>query len=97
MIEVWQSDNYDFMKGEKFEHFHKSFDTQDEAIEYIKQKLDTQMLRMAQKCKSSEEIIESYKIGGTDYFIKGSLAFSSWDYVEQNASRILDEVVGKAK
>lgn len=96
MVEVWCADNYDYIKGEKFEHFHKSFESFDEAIEYIKSKLDEELKEIAKDTKNIETLKESYRFGGTDYFIKGSLSFSSWEYVEQNASRILDEVVGKA-
>ncbi|MDD3477243.1 MAG: hypothetical protein PHI38_10270, partial [Sulfurimonas sp.] len=77
-------------------HFDKSFNTFDEAIEYIQSNLHEELKEIAKNTKNVETLKESYRFAGTDYFIKGSLSFSSWEYVEQNASRILDEVVGKA-
>lgn len=39
----------------------------------------------------AEELLCGYKYGGTDYYIKGSLLFSSWEYAEQAVQKIFDE------
>ncbi len=96
-IAVYSNDNYDYMKGEVDDYFHKSFSTEDEAIDYMKNKLDNELKELAEKTSDVETLKANYRFGGTDYFVKGSLAFSSWNYVEENAKRIFEKQESKRK
>ena len=91
-IEVWCEDNYDFMKGESHPCKVAEFSTTGEAVAYMCDKLDEQLSRLAKNVESAEELLRGYKYGGTDYFIKGSLLFSSREYAEQAAQKIFEEV-----
>ena len=91
IIEVWCEDNYDFMKGESHPCKVAEFSTTEEAVAYMYDKLDEQLSRLAKNVDSAEELLRGYKYGGTDYFIKGSLLFSSWEYAEQAVHKIFEE------
>ena len=97
MIEVWAEDNYDFIKGESHPYKIAEFSSEDEAIAYMCDRLDAQLHDIAKNVKSVEELLRAYKFGGMDYFIKGSLSFSSWEYVEQEAKRVFEFVNRKRK
>ncbi len=90
-IEVWCEDNYDFMKGESCPCKVAAFSSTEEAVAYMCDKLDEQLCGLAKNVASAEELLRGYKYGGTDYYIKGSLLFSSWGYAEQVAQKIFDE------
>lgn len=94
-VHVYSNDNYDYMKGEESDFFHTSFKSQDEAIEYMKNQLDMELKELAENTANEEILKERYRFGGTDYFIKGSLIFSSWNYVEENAKKIFDNKENK--
>ena len=96
-IEVWCEDNYDFMKGESYPYKVAEFSTTEEAVAYMCDKLDEQLCRLAKNVASAEELLRGYKYGGTDYYIKGSLLFSSWDYAEQAAQKIFESVCCEKK
>ncbi|GEM_PF-5330983 len=96
-VEVWAQDNYGFMKGESYSCKVAEFENEDAAIAYMCSKLETQLLDIAENVKSVEELLRAYKFGGTDYFIKGSLSFSSWEYVEQEAKRVLNVSIERGK
>jgi hypothetical protein len=86
-VEVWYQENYDLLKGE-FEnmYFHKSFDSDNEAVEYIQMSLDAEIheFKKLDEKASNEELLSRYRMFGTDYFLKNSkIGFSSWHYVEQ--------------
>jgi len=87
-VEVWAEDNYDFMKGESYSYKVAEFENVDAAIAYMRSKLDTQLHAIAENVQSVDELLSAYKFGGTAYFIKGSLVFSSWKYAEQTAEKI---------
>lgn len=91
IIEVWGEDNYDFMKGESHPYKVAEFPSREEAVAYMCTKLDEQLCRLAKNVVSAEELLNVYKYGGTDYFIKGSLLFSSWVYAEQAVQKIFEE------
>ncbi|MCF6206990.1 MAG: hypothetical protein L3J47_08900 [Sulfurovum sp.] len=97
MVEVWCEDNYDYMKGDRYEYKVASFESGEKALAYMQEKLDAQMRKIAQNVESAEKLIQAYKFGGTDYFIKGSktsVGFSSWEYVESQAQRVFNEEQG---
>ncbi|QOR61212.1 hypothetical protein ACM66Z_07060 [Sulfurovum sp. ST-21] len=92
IIEVWAEDNYDFMKGESHPCKIAEFHSTEEAVAYMCAKLDEQLYGLAKNVASAEELLSVYKYGGVDYFIKDSLLFSSWEYAEQVAQKIFEEV-----
>lgn len=86
-VEVWYQENYDLLKGE-FEnrYFHKSFESDDEAVAYIQTSLDAEIqeFKKLDEKASNEEILSRYRMFGTDYFLQNSkTGFSSWHYVQQ--------------
>ena len=89
-IEVWYEDNYDYMKGESFPVKIAEFDNVEDALDYMCSKLDEELCKLAKNAKSPDDLIHLYKFGGHDYYIKGTLIFSSWNYVEQEAKRIFE-------
>ena len=86
-IEVWSQDNYDFVKGSSNAlYFHKSFEDENEALNYIHSRLDAQIeeLKKNDAKATNEELLHRYKMYGTDYLLKyASKGFSSWIYVEK--------------
>ena len=100
-VEVWGEDNYDYMKGSDDDPFKVAeFQSIDEAVTYMRAKLDKQLSEKAKGVESADELIRGYKFGGVNYFViggKGSLDFSSWKYVEQNAHRIFEDAHSKKR
>ncbi len=92
-IEVWCEDNYDYMKDKNYPAKVAEFSSNKEALDYIYNKLDEQLLKIAKNFESVEDLIRAYKFGGTNYYIQDStnepIGFSSWDYVEKNAKKYL--------
>jgi len=86
-IEIWYQENWDLLKGEyEGEYFHESFDDEDEAIEYIQNRLDEELQEFKDKDPniSNEELLSRYRMFGTDYYLKtGKAGFCSWKYVEK--------------
>ena len=92
-VEVWYEDNYEILKHEATEYFRKSFNTQEEAVEYIKNKLDEELIEFINTDKNItlDELISRYKMYGTDFYLKNAFeGFSSWSYVDENAKRIYE-------
>lgn len=70
-----------------------SFKTKEQAIGFIKKQLDENLKAFAVNCDINEELIEAWKIYGDFYFINGEKDYYfSIQYVEENASKILEQV-----
>ena len=89
-VEVWYQENYDVLKGDYGDYFHKSFDDENEAVQYIQSCLEAELQKFKETDKnlSDEELLHRYKMFGTDYFLKNAKkGFSSWKYMEERLQR----------
>lgn len=87
-VEIWYQENYDLLKGEfEQEYYHKSFETEEEALSYVKEKLleELQEFKKLAPDLTCEELLSRYRMFGTDYYLKNAkVGFSSCGYVEEN-------------
>lgn len=87
-VEIWYQENYDLLKGEfEQEYYHKSFETETEALNYVQEKLleELQEFKKLAPDLTCEELLSRYRMFGTDYYLKNvKVGFSSWGYVEEN-------------
>lgn len=96
-VEVWSEDNYDFLKREEnpYEYFKGKFETPQLAIDFIKESLYEELKEILKRDPnaSDEQIIQTYKMYGSDFYLKKSTeGFSSWSYIEENASKLIAKI-----
>ncbi len=93
-VEIYFEENNVMYKEYKL--FGFEFESADLAIEFIKKRLDKELLDIIEgqgkNCKKEDAIL-IYRMYGNDYYLKGKhgIGFCSWDYVDKNIQRLIDE------
>lgn len=103
LFEVWIDDNEDrygnnrYVDGEDdLSYFIDKFGTRNEAISFIENKIDEVLKELAIKAKSVEELKSMDISQSVSYFIKkkdkSKEFFKTWQYIQDNAQRIFEEL-----
>jgi len=83
--EVYVDDNYENFScdGGNGQALHGSYGTLEEAVRECKKIIDESLAGTCTPGRSEEDILRSWRFGGTTAFIRGSSAFSAQEYVEK--------------
>lgn len=103
LIEVWLDDNEDRYGNNRYvetdndlSYFVDKFKTKKEATIFIEKKVDEVLKKMAKKAKDIEELKNMDIPENVSYFIKekdkAKEFFKTWQYRQDNAQRIFEEV-----